>query len=477
MCDFGSDDSSPSFDGSGFGGDYGSDSYLSSNAAWYAQQAALAQQASQDAQSAAASFVPSSPAASPFDAGTSPVANLVGPAQFQGSFDPNIIGSGGNAVGAPGTGSSVADVANAAVSSGTSNGLDFSSLFSGGSAGGGPGVLDPSVPAPTQPTSIGGVTSSNPLDAFALAPGGANNPAVQGSAGSASPAGPSAISTAGPPAVADVNADPTAFQGNSSVGGAPLAGQNGVSPSSSQSPTIDSLLGKSPAANSGSSGTGSGISSLLGSNPLTSLASIAGLGYNIYQGQKQTANQSALTAAAQQQAATGQQAFNAGAPIATANASTGQGITAQGQALQQYLTNGTLPPNYQAQVDQAINSYKQQAISAEVAKGNPGDPNMNSSLAQTLAGIDQQRATLTANLAQTLFSAGSADISAGGALSSSSAQSLLGAGQNASGLSAQLYQTLVQNDTTQAANTGKAIASLAAALNGKGSNTGTTATT
>ena len=139
MCDFGFDDSSPSFDGSGFGGDYGSDSYLSSNAAWYAQQAALAQQASQDAQSAAASFVPSSPAASPFDAGTSPVANLVGPAQFQGSFDPNIIGSGGNAVGAPGTGSSVADVANAAVSSGTSNGLDFSSLFSGGSAGGGPG--------------------------------------------------------------------------------------------------------------------------------------------------------------------------------------------------------------------------------------------------------------------------------------------------------------------------------------------------
>ena len=282
---------------------------------------------------------------------------------------------------------------------------------------------------------------------------------------------------AGPPAVADVNADPTAFQGNSSVGGAPLAGQNGVSPSSSQSPTIDSLLGKSPAANSGSSGTGSGISSLLGSNPLTSLASLAGLGYNIYQGQKQTANQSALTAAAQQQAATGQQAFNAGAPIATANASTGQQITAQGQALQQYLTTGQLPPNYQAQVDQAINSYKQQAISAEVAKGNPGDPNMNSSLAQTLAGIDQQRATLTANLAQTLFSAGSADISAGGALSSSSAQSLLGAGQNASGLSAQLYQTLVQNDTTQAANTGKAIASLAAALNGKGSNTGTTATT
>jgi hypothetical protein len=445
MCDVGSGDDSPSFDG---GGGYvpAAGPGLSSDYNYSSPIAGIDP----------SSFSGAAPAAG--DSGGSAVPGVVNSA-----FDINSIGSGGNTPfgfagsgsSVAGSGSSIADMANAAVSSGTSNGLDFSSLFSGGSAGGGPGVLDPSVSAPTQPTSIGGVTSSNPLDAFALAPGGANNPAVQGAAGSVSPGGASAGALAGSAGVGGF--DPTSLDAqavNNSVNNPGTGSPTNITPSSSQSPTIDTLLGKPPAANSGSGGTSSGISSLLGNSPLTSIASIAGLGYNIYQGQKQTANQNALTAAAQQQAATGQQAFNAGAPIATANASTGQQITAQGQALQQYLTTGQLPPNYQAQVDQAINSYKQQAISAAVAKGQPGDPNMNSSLAQTLAGIDQQRATLTANLAQ----------------------SLLGAGQNASGLSAQLYQTLVQNDTTQAANTGKAIASLAAALNSKGSNTGTTAT-
>jgi hypothetical protein len=74
---------------------------------------------------------------------------------------------------------------------------------------------------------------------------------------------------------------------------------------------------------------------------------------------------------------------------------------------------------------------------------------------------------LIANLANTLFSAGSSNISAGTGATANSASSLLGAGASATGLSGSLYSTLVQNDTAQAANTGKAIANLAAALNGK----------
>jgi hypothetical protein len=391
----------------------------------------------------------------------------------------DTLGGASGGAGASGLGASAGfgSAADAAASTASDTGLasgtnDIASLVPGG----GPTPLGAATPPPTQPSTLGGVQSSNAaIPSNASYTAGQGNVFQTGSGTAYSPtavpssAGTSAAGTAGPQGIAGVP-DPTAagdFVGNTSVGGAPLSGQTGVTPAASggSSTGVSDLLGK--AGNS------------ITSNPLQALgvaAGLGGLGYNIYQGQKQTANQNALTAAAQQQAATGQQAFNAGAPIATANASTGQQITAQGQALQQYLTTGQLPPNYQAQVDQAINSYKQQAISQAVAQGQPGDPNLNSSLAQTLAGIDQQRATLTANLANTLFSAGSADISAGGALSSSSAQSLLGAGQNASGLSAQLYQTLVQNDTTQAANTGKAIASLAAALNSKGSNTGTTAT-
>jgi hypothetical protein len=73
----------------------------------------------------------------------------------------------------------------------------------------------------------------------------------------------------------------------------------------------------------------------------------------------------------------------------------------------------------------------------------------------TLAGIDNQQATMISQVAGQLFSSGSG---------------LVSAGQSAAGLPGQLYSALVQNDTTQAGNIGKAIATLASALNGKSSN-------
>jgi hypothetical protein len=288
----------------------------------------------------------------------------------------------------------------------------------------GPGVLNAASGA--QPTAIGGATSLSPnvANANAAIPGGSvfdtGSAAVPGvnaaGAPSAVPAGggASAISApAGVTAPADVTAAAT---------GAAPAAAGGATPSS-----IEGLLGKA----------GGGVIDSLTKNPLGIGLGAAGLGYNILQGQKQSANQKALTADAN---------------TATANSNK---LEASGEDLQKYLTNGTLPAAYQSQVDQAIQDAKTTAISNAAQQGQPTDPTQNTTLAATLAKIDASRAGMQAQVASQLFSSG---------------QGLINAGQGAAGLSGQLFQALVQNDTTQAANTGKAIATLAAALNGRSSN-------
>ena len=124
-----------------------------------------------------------------------------------------------------------------------------------------------------------------------------------------------------------------------------------------------------------------------------------------------------------------------------------------GEALQQYLTSGTLPPAYQTQVDQAIADAKTQAISNAAAQGQLTSPPINTALAGALAKIEASKAGMQTQVASQPFSSGS---------------SLVGSGIQSAGLSGQLFEALVQNDTTSAANTGKAIAALAAAMNGKG---------
>jgi hypothetical protein len=272
--------------------------------------------------------------------------------------------------------------------------------------------------------------SPNVANANAAIPGGSvfdtGSAAVPGvnaaGAPSAVPAGGGASALSAPAGVtapADATSGIASAVGPTSVGGAPL----GAAPSTS----IESLLGKA----------GGGVIDSLTKNPLGIGLGAAGLGYNILQGQKQSANQKALTADAQQ---------------ATANSNK---LEASGEDLQKYLTNGTLPAAYQSQVDQAIQDAKTTAISNAAQQGQPTDPTQNTTLAATLAKIDASRANMQAQVAAQLFSSG---------------QGLINAGQGAAGLSGQLFQALVQNDTTQAANTGKAIATLAAALNGKSSN-------
>ena len=318
-----------------------------------------------------------------------------------------------------------------------------------------------------QPTSLPGEATTGVQPSTFGGSTGAAPTAATPTPGISAPAGPSAATASAPAGVSSpfgATPDPTSATATIPGGSGTIAptGTAPVSPTASltapQSPGIASLTGTNPnEAIPGAAGytsvggaplTGGSTadtSSIFGSlgdkaldavtkNPLGTALGAAGLGYSIYNGQKLTSNQQALTAAAQQEAASGQQVAN------------------EGQSLTQYLQNGTLPPAYQAQVDQAIQSQIQTAISNAAAAGQPTDPTKNSSLAQTIASIKNQAPILQSELATQLASSGT---------------SLISAGLGAAGLSGQLYSTLVQNDTQAAANTGKAIANLASALNGK----------
>ena len=328
---------------------------------------------------------------------------------FLGSGGAGLLSSAGAGFGA---------AADAAASQAASTGAGSGSIPGIGAPGGGPGILDAGLnftPSGSGGTSVFDTASqANGSTLNGLVNSGGAPPAASG----LSPAGASASSLAAPTGATVAPADATsalsagADAGKAAAGGATSSISDLLSPSNLASKAISSLT----------------------SNPLGVGLGAAGLGYNIYEGQKNTANQQALAADAQ---------------TATANSSQ---MVQSGEALQQYLTSGTLPPQYQQQVDQAISSAKEQAISNAAGQGQSTDPTKNSTLAATLAGIDNQRAGMISQVAATLFSSGS---------------SLVSAGQSAAGLSGQLYSTLVQNDTTAAANTGKAIATLAAALNGK----------
>jgi hypothetical protein len=283
------------------------------------------------------------------------------------------------------------------------------------------------------PSAFPGVSSSslspNVANANAAAPGssvfntGTAPVAGVNPAGtpSVNPGGASAAGVSAPSGVtAPTDATAAGVPGNGAGGGSPTGTPAGGSTS------ISDML----------SNAGSKTMDSLTNNPLGVALGAGGLGYNIFKGQQQTANQNALSADAAQ---------------ATANSNK---LTASGTDLQKYMTDGTLPPNYQKIVDQSIQDAKTTAISNAAQQGLPTDPTQNTALAATLAKIDASRPGMQAQVAQTLFSSGS---------------SLVSAGQSAAGLSGNLYQTLVQNDTAQAANTGKAIATLASALNGKSS--------
>jgi hypothetical protein len=159
----------------------------------------------------------------------------------------------------------------------------------------------------------------------------------------------------------------------------------------------------------------------------------AGLGLNLMKGTQTTANQNNIGNVA-----------GYGTGVAGSQ-------TAMGTQLQSYLTSGTLPPGFQAQVDQAVQAKKAQIIAGYGSKGMPTDPNANSALAQDLASADQQGLIMASQLESQLFQAGTNAINTG----------LQGAG-----LSQGAYTTLANMDQTQTANLNTAIGNFAGALAG-----------
>ena len=179
-----------------------------------------------------------------------------------------------------------------------------------------------------------------------------------------------------------------------------------------------------PAAPGGGQGLLGTAGNAISRNPVGTALAAGGLGYNILQGQKNSAAVNALESQAAQAAATG-------------------------ATLQSYLTNGTLPPAIQAQVSQATAAARARILANYQNTPGGADPTKNSALAQELNNLEIQAIATAGQLEQQMSTEG----------------------LQASGLSSNIYSQLAQIDATQTANIGKSIASMAAALSPGGGTT------
>ncbi len=176
----------------------------------------------------------------------------------------------------------------------------------------------------------------------------------------------------------------------------------------------------------------SGLSSLLGgANPLGVAAAGGGLLANILHGNQTDPNQAAIE---------GQ---------ASGLASEGSALTTQGQGLQQYLTQGTLPPALQAKVEQDTQANKARITQNAATSGVSADPRQNSALTQDLAAADRSGTIEAGDYETKLAQVG---------------QSMIHEGLQATGLSSQLYESLYKFDQQSNTDLMSSIASFAKAL-------------
>jgi len=179
----------------------------------------------------------------------------------------------------------------------------------------------------------------------------------------------------------------------------------------------------------------------------------AGLAANLYSGyeQKQALNSlnAQETAKATQESQTAATENAAAAPLLN-----------NGQTLMTYLQTNTLPPQFQASVDQQIASAKAKITQGYASRGMPSDPTKNSALAQDLNNVDQQALTLKAGLETQLQTAGTQMVQ--------TANQLLSSGIAATQLSAELPIQMANLNNALNAQMATAISSFAAALNGSG---------
>lgn len=161
-------------------------------------------------------------------------------------------------------------------------------------------------------------------------------------------------------------------------------------------------LGGATAAGGGAAAPGAGgIFSTIGAGLKTAAPFIgaAGLAGTLYQGYEQKQAQNALTKQEQQNAT------NAG-NIAAQAQSIAAPLINQGTTLTGYLTSGTLPPQFQTQVDQTIASRKAGIIQGYASRGMSTNPQQNSQLQQDLAAVENSKNTLMTQLESQLSTAG-----------------------------------------------------------------------
>lgn len=161
---------------------------------------------------------------------------------------------------------------------------------------------------------------------------------------------------------------------NSGVGSATGAGQPGQAPAPPAAPksTMDSIL----------SSLGMGKA-----NPLGVLASAGGLAYDAVKGNQQSDAQKSLGNLANSQ-------------------------NQQGQLLQSYLTNGTLPPGAQQWVDNQTSAQKAAIRSKYAQMGMSG----STAETQDLNGVDQQASSYMFQIASELLNTGISETSGSGTL-------------------------------------------------------------
>ena len=180
---------------------------------------------------------------------------------------------------------------------------------------------------------------------------------------------------------------------------------------------------------------GGGLSSLFGGASAGGLAGAAvaggGLLYDIFKGNPTDPNQQALTGEA------------------GALGSEGSALQTQGTGLEQYLTQGTLPPALQAKVEQDTQANRARITQNAAATGSSADPKQNSALTQDLAAADRSGTIEAGDYEQKLFSAG---------------QQMVSQGIQATGLSSQLYESLYKFDQQQNSDLMSGISSFASAL-------------
>jgi hypothetical protein len=203
----------------------------------------------------------------------------------------------------------------------------------------------------------------------------------------------------------------------------------------------------------GGAGGGTGILSTIGADikaaaPFVGAAGVAG---SLFEGYEQ---KQALNATNKQEAAATLQAQN----TAALAQQTAAPLINQGQTLMTYLTSGTLPPQFQTQVDQTIASQKAGIIQGYASRGMSTNPQQNSQLQQDLAAVDNSRNTLMTQLESQLATAGQNMVN--------TANQMLATGLSATNLEEQIPIQISKLNQQLNQSMMQSISNFAAAMNG-----------